>query len=82
MFKQPRKKTRDEQVEKRTESVLAELLGSTEFEFTDLETVQIINNTRRRLSEYLESKKSDLIDQSLIKSQKAKEVEHALQYIE
>jgi len=46
MFKWPRKKTREEQIEKRTESVLAELLSNAEFEFTDLERVQIANNVR------------------------------------
>ena len=76
------KKTREEHIQKRTESVLAELLGTAEFEFTELETVQIINNTRRRLHEYLEAKKSDLIDQSLIKQQKAKEIDQALEYID
>jgi hypothetical protein len=77
-----KKKTRSQHIEKRTESVLAELLGTAEFELTELETVQIINNVRRRLSEHLEVKKSDLIDQSLIKQQKAKEIGHAIEYIE
>lgn len=48
-----RKKTREQHIEKRTESVLAELLGTAEFEFTDLETVQVLNNVRRKLSEHL-----------------------------
>lgn len=82
MFSFLKKKTREEHIEKRIESVLAELLGTAEFEFTDLETVQIINNTRRRLCEHLEAKKSDLIDQSLIKSQKAKEIGNAIEYLE
>ena len=77
-----KKKTREEHIEKRTESVLAELLGRAEFEFTELETVQVINNVRRRLSEHLEANKSDLIDQSLIKQQKAKEIGQALEYID
>lgn len=77
-----KKKTREEHIEKRTESVLAELLGTAEFEFTELETVQVLNNVRRRLSENLEAKKSDLIDQSLIKQQKAKEIGQALEYID
>lgn len=78
----PRKKTREEHIQKRTESVFAELIGEAEFKFTELETVQVLNNVRRRLSEHLESKKSDLIDQSLIKQQKAKEIGQALEYIE
>lgn len=82
MFKWPRKKTREEHVERRTESVLAELLGTAEFEFTDLETVQVINNVRRRLSEHLREKKAGLIEISANHHQKAKEVGHALEYIE
>ncbi len=50
MFSVFKKKTREEHIHKRTESVFAELIGDAEFEFTDLETVQIINNVRRRLS--------------------------------
>jgi hypothetical protein len=77
-----KKKTREEQMEKRTESVLAELLGSAEFEFTDLETVQIINNVRRKLSENFNEKKSAFIEHSVIYTQKASEVVNALKYIE
>lgn len=82
MFNLFKKKTREEHIQKRTDSVFAELIGEAEFEFTELETVQVLNNVRRRLSEHLESKKSDLIDQSLIKQQKAKEIGQALEYIE
>jgi hypothetical protein len=77
-----KKKTREEQMEKRTESVFAELLGNVEFEFTDLETVQIINNVRRRLSERLNEKKSEFMEHSVIYTQKASEVLNALKYIE
>jgi len=82
MFKWPRKKTREEHIEKRTESVLAELLGNAEFEFTDLEAVQILNNVRRKLSEHLKNKKADFNELSANNNQKAKEVDHALEYIE
>jgi hypothetical protein len=82
MFKWPRKKTREEHVEKRTESVLAELLGTAEFEFTELESVQIINNVRRRLSEELKFKKAYYLELSANYQQKAKEIENALEYIE
>lgn len=82
MFKFLKNKTREEHIQKRTESVFAELIGEAEFEFTDLETVQIINGVRRRLSERLEEKRSDLLDQSIIKQQKATEISQALEYIE
>lgn len=77
-----KKKTREELVEKRAESVLACLLGNAEFEFTDLERVQIINNVRRKLSEHLEYKKDSFMEQSVISQQKATEIMRALEYIE
>lgn len=77
-----KKKTREQHIQKRTESVFAELIGEAEFEFTELETVQIVNNVRRRLSDHLESKKSFLLEQSVISNQKAKEISNAIEYIE
>jgi len=77
-----KKKTREEQVEKRTESVLAELLSEAEFEFTDLETVQVLNNVRRRLSEHLKNKKADFNELSANNNQKANEVGNAIEYLE
>lgn len=77
-----KKKTREEHVEKRTESVLAELLGTAEFDFTELESVQIINNVRRRLCEELKFKKAYYLELSANYQQKAKEIENALEYIE
>ena len=81
MFSVFKKKTREEHIHKRTESVFAELIGDAEFEFTDLETVQIINNVRRRLSEHLEAKKDLLYEQSTISQQKAKEISGAIEYL-
>lgn len=77
-----KKKTREQHIQKRTESVFAELIGEAEFEFTELETVQIVNNVRRRLSDHLEAKKSFLLEQSVISNQKAKEISNAIEYIE
>jgi len=82
MLKWPRKKTREEQIEKRTESVLAELLGNAEFDFTDLERVQIMNNVRRGLAEHLKFKQATYIELSVNNSQVAKEIGGALKYIE
>lgn len=77
-----RKKTREEHIQKRTESVFAELIGDAEFEFTELETVQIVNNVRRKLSERLVAKKLGFMEQSTTATQKAKEISCALEYIE
>jgi len=82
MFNLFPKKTREEHIQKRTESVFAELIGEAEFEFTELETVQVLNNVRRKLSEHLSAKRNDFMEQSLIKSQKAKEIGNAIEYIE
>lgn len=81
MFNLFQKKTREQHIQKRTESVFAELIGEAEFEFTELETVQIINNVRRRLSEHLETKKDLLYEQSIIATQKAKEILGAIEYL-
>jgi 3-hydroxyisobutyrate dehydrogenase-like beta-hydroxyacid dehydrogenase len=81
MFRFLKKKTREEQVQSRTESVFAELISEAEFEFTELETVQIINNVRRRLSEHLEAKKDSFYEQSTISQQKAKEISGAIEYL-
>lgn len=82
MFKWPRKKTREEQVEKRTESVFAELIGNVEFEFTDLETVQVLNNVRRKLSEHLKEKRAGFVEESVNASQKSEELKRVINYIE
>lgn len=82
MFSFLKKKTREEHIEKRIESVLAELLGTAEFEFTDLETVQVMNGVRRKLAEHLKFKQATYIELSVNNSQSAKEVGQALEYIE
>ncbi len=77
-----KKKTREQQIEKRTESVFAELIGTAEFEFTDLESVQIINNVRRRLSEHLKNKRDMNMELSVNHNQTANEITNAINFIE
>ena len=77
-----KKKTREEHIQKRTESVFLSLISDVEFEFTELETVQILNNIRRRLSEHLGEKQSEYMEHSVNSSQKAKELENVLNYVE
>ena len=81
MFGLFRKLTREEKILKRSESVYAELTGESELEFTDLETVQIINNVRRRLSENLEYKKDSFMEDSVVSQQNAKEISNCLDYL-
>lgn len=82
MFSLFKKKTREEQVQDKTEKVFALLVNDADFEFTDLEVVQIMNNARRRLSGHLQEKKADALEQSVSFNQKASEIENALKYIE
>lgn len=82
MFSIFKKKTREEQVMDKTEKVFALLVNDAEFDFTDLETVQVLNNVRRKLNESLMEKKALLQEQAVSCGQKANEVENVLRYIE
>ena len=77
-----KKKTREEQIELRSEHVFNELKGKVDFEFTELETIQILNNVRRKLHESLLNKKSYYMEQSVINSQKSTEIGSVIKYIE
>jgi len=77
-----KKKTREQQLEKRVESVFAELVSDSEFEFTDLEIVQIANSVRHKLSEHLETKKGYFMEQSVISNQKAIEIKNSIELLE
>ena len=77
-----KKKTREQQIEKRAENVFTELTGLIDCKFTELETIQILNNVRRKLSENLTNKKAVLMEQNVANSQKINEIINALEYIE
>jgi len=53
MFNLFKKLTRDQEIEKRVNNVFTELTKAVEIEFTELETVQILNSVRRKTVEYL-----------------------------
>jgi len=76
-----KKKTREQQIELRTEHVFNELLQSVDFEFTELETIQILNNVRSKLHKSLLNKKSYYMEQSVISSQKSSQIDFAINYI-
>lgn len=78
MFK---KKSREEVVSDQTDLIIASMVYSDD-KLSELEMVQILNNARRGLSDYLKLKKSDSIEQSSNYSQKASEIQNALDYIE
>lgn len=79
--------TREQLQEKRTNEILNALLigydsGFTSGTFSDLETVQILNSLRRKLSEHLETKKSEAMQRSVNENQKANEIKEAISYLE
>jgi len=82
MFNLFQKKTREEHIQKRVESVFAELVSDSEFEFTDLEIVMIANCVRNKLSEHLEAKKGYFMEQSVISNQKAIEIKNSIELLE
>jgi len=75
-------KTRAEHVIDKTEKVFTLLTNDLDCDFTDLEVVQILNNTRRKLSSHLKEKKSESMEQSVNFNQKASEIDLALKYID
>ena len=77
-----KKKTREQLIEKRVENVFTELTGNIDCGFTELETIQILNNVRRKLFENLANKKSVLMEQTSNNSQKIIEIDSALKYLE
>ena len=76
-----KKKTREQQIDCRTENVFTVLLENIDFEFTELETIQVLNNVRRKLSEHLSNKKAILMEQSSVNFQKVKEINNAVEYL-
>lgn len=77
-----KKKTKEEEIQHRVDDLFMKLTSDADFSFTELETVQIINDVRRKLHEFLSNKKSDFHSKSVEFQQKAKEIEMALEYFE
>lgn len=77
-----KKKTREEMMQQRTNFVLSQLLSTADFEFTDLETVQILNSVRLKLHENLNQKRSESLSKSTDLNQKAKELKNVLDLLE
>jgi hypothetical protein len=77
-----RKKTREEQIQKRLDSVFSELTSEIEFTFSEIEIVQITNELRRKLNERLLNKKSECYSKGVEYQQKAKEIQNALDFLE
>lgn len=79
MFK---KKTKEQQIEFRVNEVFLHLTKDSDFTFTELETVQILNSVRRMAVYYLEAKQGNCMEQSVHFQQRAAEIKSALELIE
>lgn len=76
-----RKATKEEKIQKRVESVFTELTSSIECEFTELETVMILNEVRSKLVQSLENKKQDCLNSIIGSNAKLKEIKIANDYL-
>lgn len=74
--------TREQRFNGRIEDVFTELTKAVEIEFTELETVQILNAVRRITHEWLEAKKNHAMEQAVNFNQKANEIKNAIEILE
>lgn len=77
-----RKKTREEMIDCRVDSVFILLTSRVEFQFTELETVQVLNKVRTKLKENLSNKRADAKEQSQLNLKRIVEIDNVLTYIE
>lgn len=82
-----KKESKEDLQNKRADELLTVLsktfeVGIKTKEFSHLEKVQIANSFRRKLSEILESEKSEAFERSVNENQKANEIKEAISYLE
>lgn len=77
-----KKKSRSEQMDHRTGLILQLLTSTNDFTFSELETVQIMNDARRRLVQDLKNKKSECLSKSVEMQQKAEELQSVIDFVE
>lgn len=77
-----KKKSRSEQMDHRTGLILGLLTSTNDFTFSELEMVQILNDTRRRFCQDLKNKKSECLSKSLEMQQKAEELQSVIDFVE
>lgn len=78
----PKKKTREEQMQHRVGRLFLLLNDNSDFEFTEVENVQMLNDLRRKQNKNLLNKKSECYSKSVEYQQKAKEIQLALDILE
>ena len=76
-----KQKTREEKIAKRVENVFTELTSTIECEFTELETVMILNEVREKLASRLDDKKQDCVNSIIANNGKLKEIKIARDYL-
>jgi len=76
-----KKKSKDQLIEQRVNNVFTELTSEIESSFTELETVQILNDVRRKLDENLGNKESECMSRIVENNQKLKELKSARDYL-
>lgn len=72
----------EQKKEKRVSELLSVLLNDYEETFSELETVQILNDFRRKTAEILKNRKSECLSKSTELQQKASEIQEALNILE
>lgn len=76
-----KKKSKEQLIEQRVNNVFTELTSEIESSFTELETVQILNDVRRKLDENLGNKESEFMSRIVENNQKLKELKSARDYL-
>lgn len=82
MFKFLRKKTREQLILEKSESVFFNLMYDSNYTFSNIEKVEILNNVRLRLSYDMNCQKRNLMMESVTNNQKAKEITSLLNEID
>ena len=77
-----RKKTREQMIDFRVDSVFILLTSDIEFQFTELETVQVLNKVRTKLKENLSNKRASIKEQTQLNHKRISEIDNVLTYIE
>jgi hypothetical protein len=77
-----RKKTREQMIDCRVDSVFILLTSDVEFQFTELETLQILNKVRTKLKENLSNKRASIKEQTQLNHKRISEIDNVLTYIE
>ena len=82
-----KKLTISDQQENRANEVLTTLFGNYDsrfnsLSFTELETVQILNIVRRKLSDKYNKQSIECLERSTMETQKSSEIKMALEYLE